>query len=108
MFRSGLVSNLKCLATHALAALGQLEDAERSLRRAVGVAEGLAADFPGVPGYRGGVATCFLELGRLQGRRGRLEDAERSLRRAVGVAEGLAADFPGVPGYRRYVVLCFV
>jgi eukaryotic-like serine/threonine-protein kinase len=74
---------------------------ERSHRRALGVWERLASDFPAIPGFRAHLAQYHRAISSLYARHGRGEQVEAGLRRAVAIAEGLVRDHPTVARYRE-------
>jgi serine/threonine protein kinase/tetratricopeptide (TPR) repeat protein len=84
-------------------ALGQREEAEKTFRRCIATAEGLAADFPSIPHHReelgmlyGNLATLMLEIGA-----DRRDEGVRLFDQARARFESLVAEYPGVPNFRR-------
>src|SRR5205823_837667 len=65
--------------------------------------EGLARDFPAVPGYRRDWATCYECLGDLLHDLRRREEAEEAYKKSLAVREGLTRDFPAVPEHRQHL-----
>jgi serine/threonine protein kinase/tetratricopeptide (TPR) repeat protein len=73
---------------------------ERSHRRALGVWERLAGDFPAIPEFRARLAGFHVVLSGLYVRHGRDEQSVATRRRAVEIGEGLVRDHPTVARYR--------
>jgi tetratricopeptide (TPR) repeat protein len=80
--------------------LGEVVEAERFYRKAVGTLRRLARRFPGVPEHRVRLGAAQRNLGRLLRDAGRLRDAERVLDEAVQTCDKLATEFPGVSAYQ--------
>jgi tetratricopeptide (TPR) repeat protein len=84
-----------------LAAQGRWDEAEREDRQALAEWGRLAADHPGVPEYRRGLAHSHLNLGDLLSGLCRPDEAGAAHRQALALYDRLAADHPGVLEYRR-------
>ena len=67
----------------------KLEDAAAEHRRAIEMAEALAADFPAVLDYRQEVPTCHNNLGVVLADLGKLSEAEAEYRTALRYNERL-------------------
>jgi tetratricopeptide (TPR) repeat protein len=80
--------------------LGHWQDAEAALERSRELYAGLAADFPGAPGYRRDLARTYYRLSLLYGRTGRAPKEEAALHKSLSIFRGLAAELPGVPDYQ--------
>jgi serine/threonine protein kinase len=80
--------------------LGDWEAAVGDYRAAVAIREGLAAEFPAEPDYRGDLATTRCNLGGLLTGLGRAADAKAEYFRAIALREALAAEHPNVPRHR--------
>ena len=81
--------------------LGEIEQAERDSRRALGLLEALIADFPTVPSHRETLIRICERLGLLEQETGRLADAEAHYRQELPQVERLAQDFPERFEYHR-------
>jgi len=75
---------------------------------AVAAFERLAAEQPGVPGYRDGLAGSYTNLGNAQRATGATAEAIASYGKAVAQFERLAADQPGVPKYRNGLAMSYM
>jgi serine/threonine protein kinase/tetratricopeptide (TPR) repeat protein len=92
-------------ASRALVEAGDLEGAEQFLRRAVVLADKLAAEDAAEPGNRGSVAGTLNTLGRLlRTQPGEAAAALHCHEQAVALATKLVADFPEQPQYRNELV----
>jgi tetratricopeptide (TPR) repeat protein len=76
----------------AQAEKGDLDAAEESFQRALGLWEELAARRPAPPYYRANLAQTLYNLGWIRDRRGQLEEAKPYYARAVALADDLAGD----------------
>jgi serine/threonine protein kinase/tetratricopeptide (TPR) repeat protein len=81
--------------------LGELREAEKDFDQALSVYKQLAADFPGRPEFRLGLADCHNSRGGLLHATGRFQDAQQDVDQALSIHKQLAADFPSQPEYRR-------
>ena len=83
--------------------LGQRNEAEKILRQCISIGEGIASDFPLVPGHREDLAGSYGNLAMLLVGMGpdRREDASRAFDQAGRLFQSLAAEYPGVPSYRK-------
>jgi tetratricopeptide (TPR) repeat protein len=81
--------------------LGDLEEAEESLRASLELRDQLVADFPTRPDYRQELATSHNNLGNLLASTGRPREAEEAYRAALKLYEQLVADFPTRPKFRQ-------
>ncbi len=83
--------------------LGQRNEAEKILRQCISIGEGIASDFPLVPGYREDLAGSYGNLATLLIGMGpdRREDASRAFDQAGRLFQGLAAEYPDIPTYRK-------
>ncbi len=88
-----------------LALTDRRKEAEAELRRAVVLAEGLAADYPGNLSYQWGLAECLANLGDLLKDTGRRREAEQPYRRVLLIEETLAKGHPGERKYRYHQVV---
>ncbi|HWE37414.1 MAG TPA: protein kinase [Isosphaeraceae bacterium] len=79
------------------ALLGRDADAERSLRAAMPLLEGLIADFPRDPRYRRDLARSYTQLGMLLKRSGRFKEAEEALRSGLQIRRRLFDEGPDDP-----------
>jgi tetratricopeptide (TPR) repeat protein len=70
------------------------KEAEDSCRRALALAEGLAAQFTELPTCRDLLVDCRLQLALILVKRNRPEEAERFCRPTLPLVERLAAEFP--------------
>jgi tetratricopeptide (TPR) repeat protein len=86
--------------------MGEWRDALRAYEQAHALYEQLAADFPGVPAYRSGLAASRHTVGDALSGLGRTSDAEAELRRALAQYQQLEAEFPGSPEYRDGIADC--
>src|SRR5207249_3505249 len=75
-------------------------EAEKILRRSLGVFEKLAADFPKIPYYRVEQGFTHWKLGWLMNSLSRPREAEEPFRQAMAVYKKLAADYPQNQDYR--------
>ena len=81
-----------------LSSQSKASEAEAKCRAALAIQEGLAADFPAIPGYRDDLAGSRNNLGLLLVGMGKATEAEAEYRGAIAIWERLVADYPAVPG----------
>jgi tetratricopeptide (TPR) repeat protein len=107
-YREDLANGLTDLA-HCLGrlALGRPKESEAADRRAVGIREKQAAEFPGIPEYRYRLAKSLNGLGNHLGDLRRLDDALVEYGRAITLLEKLMAEYPGEPRYRASLAEVF-
>jgi eukaryotic-like serine/threonine-protein kinase len=81
---------------------GELEAAEQFLRKAVILADKLAAEDATEPGNRQRVAQTRGHLGMVLQKRGRLGEAADQFRQGLAICEQLAAEFPDESAHRWF------
>jgi tetratricopeptide (TPR) repeat protein len=86
--------------------LGELKDAQAAYEQARDILRHLTADFPTVPEYRSGHATCHMNLAVLLQKLGKNAEAEAEQRQALALFKQLTADCPAVPEYRVSLAAC--
>ena len=96
--QSSLADNLSWLGT-VLTGLGELEEAESVLERAVNLYDKLAADFPFGPDNHTGQAWAHHNQALLLGKLNRKEAAEQATRESLELFKLLAAKFPSTSNF---------
>jgi serine/threonine protein kinase/tetratricopeptide (TPR) repeat protein len=81
--------------------LGELEEAEAALAKAVAIGKKLAAEFPHQSRFRQELARTHSKLGALLRARGQLKEAEASFVAALALYTRLGADSPAHPELRQ-------
>ena len=85
--------------------LGDVEGALDALRRAIAIAESLAAEDPQNLGYQQGLAVSYGDFVRVSLNHGKTGDAIDYARKALAIGESLVREHPAVPLYRREVAV---
>jgi tetratricopeptide (TPR) repeat protein len=81
-------------------ALGELQEAETALTKALSIFQQLVTDFPTRPEFRLGLARSHNELGELHRAAGHLKEAESAYTDALVLKKQLAAEVPTQPQFR--------
>jgi tetratricopeptide (TPR) repeat protein len=89
------------MMTEVLIRFQEFDEAERTVRRSLEVAEKLAADFPDPPVYRAYVRHGLNFLGQILAQRGQHREAREAYERAYNIGSKLVADYPDQPGHRH-------
>ncbi len=88
-----------------LAFVGETETTKSEFAAAAAAYERLAAEQPGVPEHRRGLAQCYMNLGNAQFETGATTAAIASYETAIERYERLATENPGAPDYRAGLAL---
>ncbi len=78
---------------------GQVQEAERLMKRAIDICRKFSNDFPTSIELQSEMARRYYNLGMLWKTSGRLQEAEQSIRAALEIQEKLVAQFPDSPNY---------
>jgi eukaryotic-like serine/threonine-protein kinase len=101
---SDSLESVRDAAVMVLRDAGDLEGAERFLRKALTLARKLAEEGPAEPADRHRVAARHADLGVVLQRRGHVREAADQFRQALVIDERLAAEFPDEPSHRYHQV----